>query len=105
MLKRIVILVLVLSVGVPPAASSCLELRTFRPEERQRFETRHGLEWWKTLGLIPGPAQAGDWVERPWGDSFRTFHMPQQFWDPRACAAGVPTAEEARGRLNPPHNK
>jgi hypothetical protein len=35
---------------------------------------RYGVEWWKALGLIPGPAQRGDWVERPSGDSSRMLY-------------------------------
>ncbi|MGH3118769.1 MAG: hypothetical protein ACRDQ2_16970 [Gaiellales bacterium] len=68
------------------ASSACLPLRTFTAEERQQFESQHGMQWWKTMGLIPGPAQPGDWVERPWGDSSIHIYMPQQFWDPRGCA-------------------
>ena len=68
------------------AQSGCLQLRTFTPEERKHFETRYGIEWWKVMGLIPGPTQPGDWVERPWGDSSTTIYMPQVFWDPWPCA-------------------
>jgi hypothetical protein len=63
--------------------------RTFTPEERQRFESQNGPEWWKRLGLVPGPAQPDDWVERPWGDSLIRVYVPQQFWDPRGCAVNT----------------
>jgi hypothetical protein len=72
------------------ASAECgsLPRRTFTPEERQQFETQHGVNWWRAVGLVPGPQTAGDYVERPFGDSFITVYVPQQFWDPRGCAAG-----------------
>jgi hypothetical protein len=92
---RLVLLVVVLlaSAGTASAECACVSLRTFTPEERQRFETQHGTEWWKVMGLIPGPAQPGDWVERSWGDNSRMAYMPQQFWDLRACVAKGPTTK------------
>jgi hypothetical protein len=81
----LVVVLFLASSGTASAERACLPLRTFTPEERQRFETQHGMDWWKVMGLIPGPAQPGDWVERPWGDSTRTAYMPQKFWDPRSC--------------------
>jgi hypothetical protein len=77
-------------VGTAAGECACVSLRTFTPEERKRFETQHGLDWWRVMGLIPGPAQAGDWVERPFGDSSRMAYVPQQFWDLRACVAKGP---------------
>ena len=69
------------------AACGSLPLRTFTAEERQQFETQHGVNWWRAMGLIPGPQTAADYVERPFGDSSITAYIPQQFWDPRGCAA------------------
>jgi hypothetical protein len=85
-------LVLLLFTSVGAAAAECprLTLRTFTPTERQQLEEQLGLEWWKVLGLIPGPAQPGDWVERPWGDSSIRIYMPLQFWDPGACMKQAP---------------
>ncbi len=57
------------SLGPASADGACLPLRTFTPEERQQFETQYGVNWWMAMGLIPGPQSAGDWVERPAGDS------------------------------------
>jgi hypothetical protein len=82
----LVTVLLVALVGTASAERACLRLRTFRAEERQQFETQYGVDWWKTMGLIPGPQTPGDWVERPAGDSVITVFSPQQFWDPRACA-------------------
>ena len=82
-----VVLLFLASVGTASAECTCGSLRTFTPDERGRFEERYGLEWWKALGLVPGPAQPGDWVERPSGDSFRMLYMPEQFWDFRSCVA------------------
>jgi hypothetical protein len=82
----LVVLLLLAPFGTASAECSCVRLRTFTPEERQQFESQNGVEWWKTMGLIPGPAQPGDWVERPSGDSSIRIYMPQQFWDLRACA-------------------
>ena len=69
-----------------PAECGGLALRTFTEAERQQFETQYGVNWWKARGLIPGPETAADYVSRPFGDSTITVYMPQQFWDPRACA-------------------
>jgi hypothetical protein len=71
------------------ASAECgsLPLRTFTVEERQQLETQHGVNWWRAMGLIPGPQTAADYVERPFGDSSITVYIPQQFWDPRGCAA------------------
>jgi hypothetical protein len=85
----LVALLLGTSVATAFAECACLPLRTFTPEERQQFETQHGVNWWKAMGLIPGPQTAADWVERPAGDSFITVFSPQQFWDPRACASNA----------------
>ena len=87
-------LALVVTALAPIRASadcSCLRLRTFTAEERQRFESQNGLEWWRTLGLVPGPAQPDDWVERPSGDSSIRIYAPQQFWDLRACVTSTGT--------------
>jgi hypothetical protein len=72
------------------AAADCasLPLRTFTPEQRQQLETQYGVNWWKAMGLIPGPETAADYVDRPAGDSIVTVYMPQQFRDPRGCATG-----------------
>ena len=80
------VLLLLTSVGTASAESACPRLRTFSPEERQQFETQYGVQWWKTMGLIPGPETPGDYVDRPAGDSSITVFIPQQFWDLRACA-------------------
>ena len=77
------------SVATASAERACLPLRTFTPEERQQFETQYGVNWWKAMGLIPGPQTPGDWVERPAGESSITVFSPQQFWDPRACASNT----------------
>ena len=87
----LLVLVVMLLFGFVATASAecgCLSLRIFTPAEREDLETQYGIAWWKVLGLIPGPADPRDWVERPWGDSLRTVYMPQRFWDPRACVAG-----------------
>jgi hypothetical protein len=81
-----VVLLLLASVVTTSAESACPRLRTFSPEERQQFETQYGVNWWKTMGLIPGPETAADYVDRPAGDSSITVFIPQQFWDLRACA-------------------
>ena len=83
----VVVLVLGASVGTVSAECTCLPLRTFTVEERQQLELQHGVDWWKVLGLIPGPQTPSDWVERPAGDSLITVFSPQQFWDPRGCAS------------------
>jgi hypothetical protein len=77
------------------ASAECasLPLRPFSPEERQQFETQYGVNWWNTMGLIPGPLSPGDWVERPAGDSSITVFSPQQYWDPRACASNSDTID------------
>jgi hypothetical protein len=77
---------LLLASVLPTSAESCPRLRTFSPEERQQFETQYGVNWWKTMGLIPGPETAADYVVRPAGDSSTTVFIPQSFWDLRACA-------------------
>ena len=82
----LVLLLLLTSVGAAYAESACPRLRSFSPEERQQFETQYGVNWWKTMGLIPGPETPADYVERPAGDSSITVFIPQQFWDLRACA-------------------
>jgi hypothetical protein len=88
---------------LPPiqASAECerLPLRTFTPEERERFQTQYGQNWWQALGLIPGPSTPNDWVERPFGDSFATVFSPQQFWDPRGC--GVTIDRPARPESEP----
>jgi hypothetical protein len=84
-------LVIVLLLGpasTVAAECGCLRLRTFTAGERAQLETQYGLDWWRALGLIPGPATADDYVERPFGDSSRTVYIPQRFWDPRACGPG-----------------
>jgi hypothetical protein len=83
----VVALLLFASVGTASAECACVLLRTFTSEERGRFEEQYGIEWWKVIGLIPGPAQPGDWAERYGGDSSRMVYMPQQFWDLRSCVA------------------
>ena len=85
----IVVLLLLASVGTASAECSCLPLRTFTPEERQQFETQYGVNWWRAMGLIPGPQSPADWVERPAGESSITVFSPQQFWDPRACPSNT----------------
>jgi hypothetical protein len=85
----LVALLLGTSVVTAFAECACLRLRTFTPEERQQFETQQGVNWWKAMGLIPGPQTPADWVERPAGDSSITVFSPQQFWDPRACASNT----------------
>jgi hypothetical protein len=82
----VVVLLLLASVGTVSAECACLRLRIFSPEERQQLETQLGVNWWKTMGLIPGPQTPSDWVERPAGDSSIVVFSPQQFWDPRTCA-------------------
>jgi hypothetical protein len=94
----VVALLLLASAGTAFADRTCVSLRTFTAEERGRFEEQYGIEWWKVIGLIPGPAQPGDWAERHSGDSSRMVYMPQQFWDLRSCVAdtdrlGRPAAE------------
>jgi hypothetical protein len=81
-----VVLLFLASVVPTSAESACPRLRTFSPEERQQFETQYGVNWWKTMGLIPGPETPGGYVDRPAGDSSITVFIPQQFWDLRACA-------------------
>ena len=71
-----VVLLLLASVGTASAECTCVSLRTFTSEERGRFEEQYGIEWWKVIGLIPGPPQPGDWAERHWGDSSRMVYMP-----------------------------
>jgi hypothetical protein len=80
-----VVLLLLASVGTASAECACLPLRVFTPIERAQFETQYGLNWWRAIGLIPGPSTPGDYVERPSGDSSITIYSPQQFWDPRGC--------------------
>ncbi len=87
--------------GTASAECTSVSLRTFTSEERGRFEEQYGIGWWKVIGLIPGPAQPGDWAERHWGDSSRMVYMPQQFWDLRSCVADTdrlprPTARAGR---------
>src|SRR5262245_39222072 len=81
---------LLVAVAPLPAVAACASpaLRTFTPEQRQQLETQYGVNWWKAMGLIPGPETAADYVERPFGDSRVTVYMPQRFWDPRACVPG-----------------
>jgi hypothetical protein len=90
-MARALVAALLLGITPLPASAACaaLQLRTFTPEERHRFETQYGVNWWKALGLIPGPESADDYVQRPFGDSTITVFMPQQFWDPRGCATGT----------------
>ena len=83
------LLMVTAQVAAPPATSAACKapaLRTFTEAERQQFETQYGVNWWKAMGLIPGPETAADYVNRPAGDSIITVYMPQQFWDLRACA-------------------
>jgi hypothetical protein len=71
------LLVIVLFLASVPGASAdctCVSLRTFMPEERGRFEEQYGIEWWKVIGLIPGPAQPGDWAERHSGEFQHGLH-------------------------------
>ena len=81
----LVVMLLLASLGTASAEAACPRLRTFSPEERQQFETQYGVNWWKTLGLTPGPQTAADWVERPAGDSSITVFIPQQFWEFGTC--------------------
>jgi hypothetical protein len=92
----VILLVLLASVGTASAECASLPLRTFTPEQRRQFETQHGVNWWKAMGLIPGPQTSGDWVERPTGDSSIIVFSPQQFWDLRACV-GKPDTVDPRG--------
>ena len=87
-------------VNPAPADNRCVSLRTFTPEERGKFEERYGIEWWKALGLIPGPGQPGDWVERPSGDSSRLLYMPREFWDLRSCVAAPKSVSSSRSMPN-----
>jgi hypothetical protein len=89
-------LLLLASVGTASAESACPRLRTFSPEERQQFETQYGVNWWKTMGLIPGPETPADYVDRPAGDSSITVFIPHQFWDLRACANQSDAGQSAR---------
>jgi hypothetical protein len=93
----VVVLILLASVGTASAECACLPLRTFSHEERQQFETQYGVNWWKAMGLLPGPQTPGDWVDRPAGDSSITVFSPQQFWDPRACASSSTNPADPRG--------
>jgi hypothetical protein len=70
----LLVVLLLASVDTASGDCTCVSLRTFTLEERERFEERYGVEWWKALGLIPGPAQRGDRVERPSGDSSRMLY-------------------------------
>ncbi|MGH2437157.1 MAG: hypothetical protein ACRDFA_09195 [bacterium] len=79
---------------------TCLPLWTFTPKERQRFETQYGQNWWQALGLIPGPQTAGDYVERPFGDSSMIIYSPQHFWDPRPCAINTDRLARPRSGLH-----
>jgi hypothetical protein len=92
------IVVLLLLGSVATASAECMPLRTFTPEERQQFETQYGVNWWKAMGLIPGPQSAGDWVERSAGDSSMTLFSPRQFWDPRACATNTSDPRGPKGK-------
>jgi hypothetical protein len=85
----LVVVLLLASVGTASAECASLPLRTLSPQERQQFETQYGVNWWKDIGLIPGPQTQADWVERPAGDSSITVFSPQQFWDPRPCASRI----------------
>jgi hypothetical protein len=87
--SALVVAMLLGSVATASAECTCVSLRTFTPEERGRFEEQYGIEWWKAIGLIPGPAQPGDWVEWRAADSSRMIYMPQQFWDLRSCVPGT----------------
>jgi hypothetical protein len=83
------VLTIALVLAAPLAASAECKapaLRTFTEEERRQFEIQHGVNWWRAMGLIPGPETAADYVNRPAGDSIITVYIPQQFWDFRACA-------------------
>jgi hypothetical protein len=86
------------SVATASAERACLPLRTFTPEERQQFETQYGVNWWKAMGLIPGPQTPADWVERPAGDSSIAVFSPQQFWDPRGCASNTIDPQAPKGK-------
>jgi hypothetical protein len=85
------LLLVLTSVGTAFAERACLRLRSFSPEDRRQLETQYGVSWWTTMGLIPGPQTASDWVDRPAGDSSITVFSPQQFWDPRGCAIDADT--------------
>ena len=89
-IARMLGVALLVLVAPLPVAAACasLPLRTFTPEQRQQFETQYGVNWWKAMGLIPGPETPADYVDRPAGDSIVTVYMPQQFWDPRGGATG-----------------
>jgi hypothetical protein len=82
-----VVLLVLASVVAVSAVSACPRLRTFSPEERQQFETQYGVNWWRSMGLIPGPETPADYADRPAGDSSITVFIPRQFWDLRACAS------------------
>jgi len=81
-----VVLLLLASVVAVSAESACPRLHTFSPAERQQFETQYGVNWWRAMGLIPGPETAADYADRPAGDSSITVFIPRQFWDLQACA-------------------
>jgi hypothetical protein len=99
-IARALVAALLMGSAPLPVSAECpsLPLRTFTPEERQRFETQYGVNWWKAMGLIPGPETAADYVERPFGDSTITVFIPQRFWDPRACATGTDPRSVKTGR-------
>jgi hypothetical protein len=92
----LVVVLLLASIGTASAECASLPLRTFTPAERQQFETQYGVNWWKAMGLIPGPQTPSDWVERPAGDSSIIVFSPQQFWDPRACVGKPDTIDPRR---------
>jgi hypothetical protein len=86
------LLMVTVQVMAPPATPAECKgptLRTFTEDERRQFETQYGVNWWRAMGLIPGPETAADYVNRPFGDSTITVYMPQQFWDLRACVSGA----------------
>ena len=89
----LVVVLLLASVSTVSGERGCITLRTFTAEERQRFETQYGVNWWKAMGLIPGPEPPGDWVQRPAGDNIITVFSPQQFWDLRACIRNTDTVD------------
>ena len=61
-------------------------------------QSQYGVNWWRAIGLIPGPQSPADWVERPAGESSITVFSPQQFWDPRACPSNTFDRRGPKGR-------
>jgi hypothetical protein len=103
LLVAVLLVVAATSLTPPATAAECQgpALRTFTEAERWQFETQYGVNWWKAMGLIPGPQTADDYVNRPAGDSIITVYIPQQFWDFRGCATGAQRPAPA-GSAAPP---